>query len=139
MLYPQTYAERIAGNIRSIADFSCCALTFIWCMNLDPDNAEALKIVSDAIDAGVLKKDCTVKWEEFGKWLTGRKVEVNYRNIQSLEDIKNLRGRIPVRYDHNGKSHWVGVEDGEIRFNSLVTSVCVNKGKPVTARIITMR
>ena len=47
-----------------------------------------------------------------------------------------LCSNAPVRFDFNGKSHWVGVENGKVAFNPLVTSVCVNKGSPATCRII---
>ena len=41
-----------------------------------------------------------------------------------------------MRYDYKGKSHWVGVENGKIAFNSLIKSVCVEKGVPTQARIL---
>ena len=136
MKNPQTTAEEIKDikHIESISKYGCCGFVALWTIGVDPDNdIEAIRCLSDAMEAGVLESDCTVKWVEFYKWLTGRTVEVEFVNISSIKSIKR---RTPVRFDYNGSSHWVGVEDGEVRFNSLKHSVCVEKGKPVTARII---
>ena len=64
-------------------------------------------------------------------------------SVKNITSIKDIKKRTPVKYeriDENGKkhAHWVGVENGKIGFNSLKTSLCVNKGKPVTARILTI-
>lgn len=136
MKYPQTIAEKIAKNIQTIADNACCAFTALWVLGLDPENAEAIEIVSDAINARVIESDCTVIWKPFVKWLTGRDVEVEFRDIKSLNDIKNEKYRILVRFNYGKNSHWVGVYKGKIEYNSLINSVCVTKGKPTTCRII---
>lgn len=136
MKYPQTQAQKIKNNICSIADNACLAITVLWMLGLDPENADVLETISDAINAGVLEKDCTVKWVEYIQYLTGRKSTVDFKNIKSLKDVEKIKGRIAVRFDYNGKSHWVGVENGKVVFNSLLNSLCVTKGKPVTARII---
>lgn len=136
MKNPQTYAEDISKlkHLDSIKKYGCCGFVALWSVGLDPDDElTAIQCLDDAIEAGVLDADCTVQWIPFFKWLTGRTVEVEFQNISS---IKNIKRRTPVRFDYNGNTHWVGVQDGEIKFNSLKHSVCVEKGKPVTARII---
>lgn len=136
MKYPQTLAIKIAKNIQTIADNACCAFTTLWIFGLDPENAEAIEIISDAIDARVIEKDCTVKWVEFAKWLTGRDIEIEFRDIKSLNEIKNEKSRIAVRFDYAGKCHWIGVYKGKIEYNSKINSICVTKGRPTTCRII---
>lgn len=136
MKYPQTIAEKISKNIKTIADNACCAFTFMWILGYDPENADAIETVSNAIEAGVIKSDCTVKWVEFAEWLAGRKITVTFKDIKSLDEVKNVKGRIAVRFNYNGKAHWVGVENGKVVFNSLINSVCVTKGQPTTCRII---
>lgn len=134
MKNPQSTALDISNfeHIKAIAKYGCCAFVALWCMGIEPDNdIEAIRILNDAIKAGVLDKECTVNWDKFLPWVTGRKIDVQFKNISS---IKSITKRTAVRYDYNGCSHWVGVENGAIKYNSLKNSVCVTKGKPVTAR-----
>ena len=70
--------------------------------------------------------------------VAGRKIFVEFRKISSLSDLMDVPGRCAVKFTYNGKSHWVGVENCNVAFNSLENSVCVNKGKPTDARIISL-
>lgn len=140
MKHPQSLAAELyshfpAGNLKAIKDYGCCAFVLMWCLGIEPDDdAEAIMTVDSLIQAKALEEDCTVKWAEAIRRLTGRKMEaVDFVNITSIVHIKD---RCPVRYDHSGKSHWVGVENGKIAFNPLKRSVCVESGKPSTMRII---
>jgi len=140
MKNPQTLAEKLYQRfhdpkLKSIRDYACCAFTLMWCLGIEPDDTEAIMTVADMIDKKVLDPDCTVYWSTATKYLTGRNCSVEYVAISSLKGIKD---RTPVKYTYNGKSHWVGVEKGKIKFNSLENSVCVNKGKPVTMRVLTI-
>lgn len=136
MKNPQTLAEKLYEKfhdpkLKSIADYACCAFTLMWCLGIEPDDAEAIITVADLIDKKIIDPDCTVYWNPMTKYLTGRTCEVEYKNISSLRGIKE---RTPVKFSYNGKSHWVGVENGKVKFNSLSYSFCVDKGKPVTMR-----
>lgn len=136
MNHPQTTAVQFSKikHLDSIAKYGCCAMVALWCIGIEPDNdIETIKILNDAIENGALDKDCVVNWDAFLNFVTGKHFDVEFKNISS---IKSISRRTPVRYDYNGCSHWVGVENGQIKYNSLVNSVCVTKGKPVTARII---
>ncbi len=136
MKYPQTIAQSLAKNMQSIADNACCAFTFMWCLGLDLSDSEAIQTVSDAMTTGALESDCTVKWAEFGKFLTGKIIDVDFKKCT---DISRIKERTPVRFDWNGLSHWVGVENGRVAFNSLLNSNCVTKGKPAQMRVIKVR
>ena len=138
MTNPQTLALELSRKLtqerlKIIGDNACCAFVCMWCMGIEPTDIEAVRLVSDAMDAGVLEKDCTVKWTEFCKWLTGKTYDVEFKPVRELRGIID---RTPVRYDYKGKGHWVGVERGMICFNPLKTSRCVEKGTPVTSRIL---
>ena len=135
MKSPQSLAEELYSiPLAEIADFGCCAFVFIWCLGLEMSDIDAIKKVADGMKKGVLDLDCTVKWYEFASFLGCPIKSVEFKQIC---DIKGIKERTPVRYDYNGKSHWVGVENGKIAFNSLKNSVCVKYGKPTTARILT--
>jgi len=141
MKHPQTLAEKLyqqfpTAKLKNIRDYSCCALVFMWCLGIEPDDAEAVLTIGRMIDAKAIDKDCTVFWNKACEYLTGRSCDVEFREITSIRSIKD---RTPVRYDYNGHSHWVGVENGKVEFNTLAHSVCVAKGKPVTARIIKIK
>ena len=140
MKHPQSLAAELYShfptkNLKSIKEYGCCAFVLMWCLGIEPDDdAEAVMTVDRLIQAKALKEDCTVKWAEAIRQLTGREMRaVDFVNITSILHIKD---RCPVRYDHNGKSHWVGVENGKVAFNPLKHSVCVESGKPATMRII---
>lgn len=136
MKHPQTTAVQFSEikNLPAIAKYGCCAMVALWCLGIEPDNEiDTIKILDEAIEKGVLDKDCTVNWIPFLKFVTGRTFDIEFKNISS---IKSITKRTPVRYDYNGYSHWVGVENGSVKYNPLINSVCVAKGKPSTARII---
>ena len=141
MKYPQTlctdfYYKISPERLATIGKYGCCAFVLLWCLGIEPDNMEAIELVNDMINAGVIEKDCTVHWVEAVKFLTGRDITVEFKNIK---DILSIKDRTPVRYDYKGQGHWVGVEWGMIAFNPLKQSNCVDKGVPVTARIIKLK
>lgn len=141
MKYPQTLAQEFCSvispaRLETIGKYGCCAFVLLWCLGIEPDNMEAIELVNDMINAGVIEKDCTVHWVEAVKFLTGRDITVEFKNIKNILSIKD---RTPVRYDYKGMGHWVGVERGMIAFNPLKQSNCVDKGVPVTARIIKLK
>lgn len=141
MNHPQTYAKNLLEDISyvdTIAKNGCCAFVLLWCLGIEPDHdIEAVLIVARMIKAGAIDKNCKVKWPSAIKYLTGRgNVEITFENITTLKGIKD---RTPVRYDYNGKSHWVGVENEKIAFNPLEYSTCVENGKPATMRKIKIK
>lgn len=146
MKNPQTLAEKLYQQfptlkLKSIKNYACCAFTMMWCLGIEPDDAEAIITVGKMIDKGIIDSDCTVYWDRVSKYLSGRNCSVEKVDIKSIKKIKD---RTPVKYeyvDENGKTHghWVGVENGEITFNPLQSSVCVAIGKPVTCRILSFK
>ena len=140
MKHPQSLAAELYShfpvkNLKAIKEYGCCAFVLMWCLGIEPDDdAEAIMTVDNLIQAKALEEDCTVKWAEAIRRLIGREMKaVDFVNIKYIFHIKK---RCPVRYDYNGKSHWVGVENGKVAFNPLKFSVCVENGKPSTMRII---
>lgn len=139
MKNPQTFCKELSemadkGRFDTIYKNGCCAFVYLWCLGIEPDNdIDAILTLNDMISAKVIGADCTVYWAEAGRFLTGRNITVDFVPIKDLRGIKE---RTPVRYDYKGKSHWVGVEKGMIKFNPLGYSECVEKGRPVTCRKI---
>lgn len=141
MKNPQTLAEKLYvyfpnAQLKAIKDYACCAFTLMWCLGKEPDDTTAIMAVADMIKHRVLDVDCTVYWAKAADYLTGQKLTVEFKDITDLKEIKTIKGRIPVKFSFNGKSHWVGVENGKVKFNALEKSVCVSKGVPVAARIL---
>lgn len=144
MKYPQTLAGELFSlfpneNLMTIKKYGCLAFVVMWCLGIEPDDVMAICNVQMMINAKVIDKDCTVQWAKIIPYLTGRSLEkVEFRQIKVL---KGLKGRVPVLYKINPSDkggHWVGVENGKIKFNPLADSLCVNKGRPVEARIMTI-
>lgn len=137
MLAPQKLANELLkiNNLQTIADYSCTALCVLWYLGLDLSDSDAINIVNDAINLKKIDSDCTVTWIPYIQWLTGRTCSIDFKDIKSLSEIKE---KAIVKFSHNNRSHWVGVENGKVVFDplGLGNSVCVAKGKPVTARII---
>ena len=142
MRHPQTLAAELyshfpAGNLKSIKDFGCCAFVLMWCLGLELDDAEAVMKADSLISSGAIGKDCTVRWAQAVREISGREMEsVDFTDISGISHIKK---RCPVRYDCRGKAHWVGVEDGKVAFNPLEYSACVERGKPATMRTIHLK
>lgn len=142
MKNPQTLAEKLYQQfptlkLKVIKDYACCAFTLLWALGLDDiGDAEAILLVGYMIDAKALDVDCTVYWAKAAEYLTGQKLTVEFKDIKDAKEIKQIKERTPVKYAYNGKAHWVGIENGKVKFNALEKSLCVEKGKPVTARIL---
>lgn len=136
---PQTVAFKLGSlisdkRLKAIGDFGCCAFVALWIMGIE-GIAEPIRIILNNMGKG-LDYECLVYWRRFFKDVSGRDVWVEFRDIQSLDDLKGIKGRIAVRFDLGKNSHWVGVEDGKVIYNSLENSACVDFGKPTTARIV---
>jgi hypothetical protein len=141
MKHPQTLAERLYKEfpnprLRSIKDNACCIFTLMWCLGLDPEDADAIITVGKLIDKGIIDDDCTVYWQRAIEHLSGRQATVDFVDIT---DIKKIKNRTPVRYVKGSHGHWVGVEKGKIAFNSLDYSNCVANGQPQTMRVLNFK
>lgn len=142
MNHPQTTAIELykegfqLPHLKQICDTGCCAFVFLWWLELDITDIQAIKIVSDAITAGVIKPDCTVIWQDFCRWLSGRNLDVGFYDIR---DILSIKGKTPVMWKYKGRQHWVGVEKGMITFNPLAHSEVVEHGNPVEKRVLVMK
>lgn len=126
------FAESLARNFTTNL---CLFYCYLFCIGIDFATAEdAFEEADKRRRQGILGNDGTVLDAErlLGAFL-GYKPSVTKQEITSIGGITK---KTPVRYDYNGHSHWVVVENGKIVFNSIENSVCVAKGKPVTARII---
>lgn len=141
MNHPQTLAEELAkmfpnADMQKIADFSCCILVVMWCLYIEPDDIEAIKMVQKMRKEGIIRDDCVVFWYKVVPYLTGRELkEVKFTDIKSLKGIKK---RTPVLMAKEGNAkgvgHWVGVENARIKFNPKVYSVNVAEGRPTEMR-----
>lgn len=134
MKYPQTTAKEIGKHCENIGKYGCLAMCYLYCMGFGGEDTDFIRLVASAIENGLLDEECTVlDAEKYINWFSGRKVTVVKKKVSNIKDIKDLT---PVAYDYNGKRHWVVVQNGKIVFNSIMNSLCVNKGKPAEARII---
>lgn len=143
MNHPQDLAKELNElfpnkDMKIIADNACCAFVLMWCLGIEPDDIEAIKTVQRMRANGSLRQDCVVYWYKAVSYLTGRELEkVDFTQIKTLLKIKE---RTPVLMakpgNAEGVGHWVGVEDGRIRFNPKKYSVNVAEGKPVEMRVL---
>ena len=151
MKHPQTLAKELNlmfpnAELKLLGDNACCAFVLLWCLGLEPDDIDAIKIVFDLKKEGALDKEYSVIWAVSIYRLTGRTLE--FFDKKKITSIKSIRKRTPVLFtttytDENGvekkKGHWVGVENGKIGFNPLERSVCVEQGKPAEMRVLKIK
>ena len=138
-VYPQDLAIELSKmELDNIGKNACCAFVFLWCLGIEPDNPlESIRLIDEAIKKNYIMKDCTVKWYDWGKALTGRTIDVEKVKITTISNIKE---RTPVFYSINGVSgHWVGVENGKIAYNPIKDSINVKQGKPRELRKIIVK
>lgn len=139
MKHPQTAAMELYDHFKdkrlyNIQKYGCCAFVLMWCLGLDPSDVTAIATLDDMISHKVIKEDCTVRWAEAIRYLSGREMtSIDFLEIKTISDIKE---RTPVRFDFSGQSHWVGVENGQVVFNPLKISNCVMYGRPTQKRVL---
>lgn len=96
-----------------------------------------IKSLAHAQKLNLLAKDFTVlnaeKLIHFVNPLV--KAIVTKKKISSLNEIKTHE-YCCVNFVNGSANHWVWVKYGRVFYNSLDTSLCVEKGNPVDARII---
>ena len=128
-------------DMKIIADFACCAFVTMWCLGIEMEDIDAIKTVQAMRKKEIIRNDCVVFWKKIVPYLIGRELEdVEFKKITSLKGIKE---RTPVLFAKDGNAegvgHWVGVENGRVKFNPKKYSVNVEKGKPVEARILKIK
>ena len=141
MKNPQTLAEELAkmfpnADMKIIGENACCIITLMWCLHIEPDDIEVIKTVQNMRIKKVINSDCTVRWFDAVKYLTGR--ELKYVEFTKIKSLRGIKERTPVLMacegNAEGVGHWVGVENGRIRFNSKSYSKNVAEGRPVEMR-----
>ena len=121
-------------------DNSCLFLCYLhWC-GLDPDRLSSyMRYYANALDKGYITEEAyVINPSGLIKDLTGRKVFIQKKRINSIKEIKELTPVIfKINQTEDAPGHFVLVENGEINFNPLKKSNCVENGKPYSARVIT--
>lgn len=139
---------KIQSQFEEFGKYGCLALCYIYSALKDVATKEELKndtFMKCALAAALItaRDQSTAVGEEcfvnnpssLMESVNGQKYTITKRDIESLEELKQVP-KAAVRFDYNGKSHFVYVEYGMIVFNGLEVSNCVRYGKPTTARII---
>lgn len=127
--HPQTAIIEFNNN-------TCLFICYVFCCGLLPESlADWMEFYKTALEKKVItEKGYITDADRLFYCLTGKKVKVIKQEITTIKDIKE---KTPVLYSINGKDgHFVVVENGKIVFNPLEVSQNVNKGKPISARII---
>lgn len=112
MRTPQTLAVELYNhfptkNLKAIRDYGCCAFVLLWCLHIEPENdVDAILILDDLMHKKAIKEDCTVKWADAIRSLTGRELKaVDFVDVRTIRSIKE---RTPVRFDFNVRHEPLG-------------------------------
>ena len=138
MKNPQSLAEELYKHfpnpdLEMIKKNACCAFVLQWVLGIEQDDIDAIITVQNMRNRKVINPDCVVKWYED----ICRK-KFGAEKFTNITTIKGIKKRTLVLYAKEGNpkgvGHWVGVENGRIKFNPLKYSVNVAEGKPVEMR-----
>ena len=127
------------SKLKSIGDFACCCLTLFWYLDLDMSDIDAIQTVAKLINKKVnneicLDNECIVHWFPIVEALTGRKLKsVSEKQITTLRSIK---GKAIVKFGNGEKTHWGGVKNGKVVFDSLGSSKTIAEGKPLLIKVL---
>lgn len=121
--------RQIQSVCKTAGEYGC--LFFSYCYIGGIDVYKALSNVPNLIELKILKDDMTVNnavklYEYFDIDAT-----VSISSEAPKDDELYCAG-----YTNNGYKHWVACRKGNVVFNSLDHSVCVEKGKATDFRII---
>ena len=121
---------KIQDKIKQLADGICLALCYteLWGIKNDGDK---LKIIAEAVRQGFIEWDGTVKNPVGIAKLCGR------MEVRDIKKVTTYEGHDTViaNFTHAGFNHFVLVKDGEVVWNSLEHSKCVENGHIESYRI----
>ena len=122
--------KQIQDKLKEMADGLCLALCYteLWGIHNDGDK---LKIIAEAIRQGYVEWDGTVKNPVELARLCGHTEVINIKKSATYDG----HDTVPANFTHNGFNHFVLVKDGEVVWNSLEHSKCVENGKIESYRI----
>lgn len=121
---------KVQDKIKWWADGLCLALCYteLWGIKNDADK---LKIIAEAVRQGYVEWDGTVKNPIGLARLCGHTEVKDIRKVTTYEG----HGTVIANFTHNGFNHFVLVKDGNVVWNSLEKSKCVENGKIESFRI----
>lgn len=126
--------------VRTMREFTsslCLFYCYLYCAGTEfKDEKDAFDTAERMRLQGVLDDDGTVlDGPRLLEIFTGRKWKVEKKAIDE-RGVNELTVTTPVRFDYNGKSHWVVMSHGDVVFDPIENSQCVKYGKPASARLL---
>lgn len=122
--------KQIQDKIKQLVDGLCLALCYteLWGIKNDGDK---LKIIAEAVRQGYVGWDGTVKNPIGLAKLCGHMEVKDIKNPTTYEG----HDTVVANFTYNGFNHFVLVKDGEVVWNSIEHSKCVENGKIESFRI----
>lgn len=120
----------IQDKLKTLADNCCLALCYTELFGIHNDG-DKLKIISEAVRQGYVEWSGTVVNPIGIARLCGHKEIVDIKR----ETTYYGGDTVVARFIHNGYNHFVLVKHGQVIWNPLENSVCVNQGKIESYRI----
>lgn len=125
---------KIQDKLKWLADGACLALCYMELFGIHNDE-DKLKILAEAVRQGYVEWDSTVVNPIGLARLCGR------MEVKDIKRVTTYEGHdtVVANFTHNGFNHFVLVKDGNVVWNSLEKSVCVEKGSIESYRIPVVR
>lgn len=122
--------KQIQDKIKEWADGLCLALCYMELFGIHNDG-DKLKIASEAVRQGF------IDWTGFVQNPIGLAKLCGHMEVKDIKKTSTYEGHdtVVANFTYNGFNHFVLVKDGEVVWNSLEHSKCVENGKIESYRI----
>lgn len=145
--------RKLQDKLVIFGDYSCLAQCYIYAvldyMKLNHDYRETTLLTTllqcynnhVALDDECFVTSAGTLIKEVFKAIFDKEMDVYVEKNESITSFKDLPfGKYAaVKFAYNGHEHWVLSKDQVQIYNSLENSTCVRLGRPVAARIITIK
>lgn len=121
----------IQTKLKNIGDYGCLCFCYLYAIGVPPENL--LTHYEKLIDLNIIDNECFVKdGYAFCKYFLNKDVKIIFTSTDNKQYDKYISN-----FTYGGKNHFVVTDrDDNVLFNSLDHSVCVEKGKIISKRVV---
>jgi len=120
----------IQDDLKKLADGCCLAMCYLEMWGIK-DSGDKLKLLAEAVRQNYIKWDGTVVNPIGLARLCGHTEVINIKKSATYDG----HDTVPANFTYNGFNHFVLVKDGEVVWNSLEHSKCVENGHIESFRV----
>jgi hypothetical protein len=121
----------IQTKLKNIGDYGCLCFCYLYVIGVPPESL--LEHYEELIDRNIIDENCFVKdGYALCKYFLKKDVKIVFTSSDNHQFDKYISN-----FTYEGKNHFVVTDrDDKVIFNSLDHSVCVEKGKIASKRVV---